>query len=257
MSKEEKIEYINKKGLRLDGRKPDELRPIKIDAGVLSQAQGSAYLEWGQNKVLAGVFGPREALPKHIANPYKAIVKFEYRMATFSVPDRKNPKPGRRDIEISKVVGEALERAIFLERFPNTEITVWAQILDSNAGSRVAALTAASVALADAGIPMRDMVAAVAVGRVDGKIVLDLNKNEEDAPDAVDIPVGILPSSEEIVLLQMDGLLSKKEWMEARELAFKGAKEVYKKQVESLKKKYELNSENEKKAKEKKEEEGD
>lgn len=258
---EKELEYVNKKGLRLDGRKIDELRPIKIEVGVLSQAQGSAYLEWGQNKVLAGVFGPREALPKHIANPYKAIVKFEYRMATFSVPDRKNPRPGRRDIEISKVVGEALERAIFLERFPNTEITVWVQILDSNAGSRVAALTAASIALADAGIPMRDMVAAVAVGRIAGKIVLDLNKDEEDAPDAVDIPVGILPNSEEIVLLQMDGLLSKKEWLEAKELALKGAKDVYKKQIEALKKKYELNGEDsskkskDKSSKEKKHEE--
>ena len=76
---------------RTDGRKLDELRKIKIKAGVLQRADGSAYLEWGQNKMIAGVYGPREALPKHIQNPYRALVNYNYRMATFSVPDRKNP----------------------------------------------------------------------------------------------------------------------------------------------------------------------
>src|SRR3989338_4525307 len=129
--KEEKIEYV-KNGKRLDGRKLDELRPIKIETGVLKRADGSAYIEWGQNKIVAGVYGPREALPKHIQNPYKALVDYNYRMATFSVPDRKNPKPGRREMEISKVSGEALQKSIFLERFPNTTIDVYVEILDSN-----------------------------------------------------------------------------------------------------------------------------
>src|SRR3990167_141415 len=180
--KEEQIIYVDSKGKRLDGRKVDELRPIKITAGVIPRADGSAYLEWGQNKVFAAVYGPRECLPKHTASPYKAVIKFEYRMATFSVPDRKNPKPGRREIEISKVCGEALEKAIFVERFPNTTIDVFVEILDSNAGTRVAGLAAASVALADAGIPMRDLVAATGVGKAGGEIILDLNKEEEDAP---------------------------------------------------------------------------
>src|SRR3989344_5001755 len=217
--KEEQIIYVDSKGKRLSGRKTDELRPIKITAGVIPRADGSAYLEWGQNKVFAAVHGPRECLPKHTASPYKAVIKFEYRMATFSAPDRKNPRPGRREIEISKVCGEALERAIFGERFPNTEIQVTVEIVDSNAGSRIAALTAASVALADAGIPMRDMVCGTGVGRAGGKLIVDLDKDEEDAPDAVDIPVAMMPNSKEIVLLQLDGVLSRKEWDEAYKLA--------------------------------------
>lgn len=234
----EEIEYVTKDGKRLDGRKLDELRPIKIEVGVVPKADGSAYLEWGQNKVIASVFGPREVLPKHLASPYKAIVRYYYRMATFSVSDRKSPKPGRRDIEISKVSGEALERAIFLERFPNTEIDVHVEVFDSNAGTRIAALVAASVALADAGIPMRDMVSGASVGRVAGNIVVDLNKNEEDAPDAVDMPVAVLPNSSEIVLLQMDGLLKKEELDEALAMALEASKKVYEIQKEALKKKY-------------------
>jgi len=239
VTKEEKKVYVNKKGLRLDGRKIDESRPIKIEAGILKNAKGSCYLEWGQNKVIVSVQGPREVLPKHMSNPLRAILKFNYRMAAFSVPDRKNPRPGRRDLEISKVCGEALEKSVFLEKYPNTQIEVWAQILDSNAGSRAAALTAASVALADAGIPMKDLVTSVAVGRIDGKIVLDLNKDEEDAPDAVDVPIALMSNSKEIVLLQMDGLFSKKEWEEAYDIAVKGIEKIKKLQINALKEKFE------------------
>ncbi len=245
--KEEKTEYVNKQGKRLDGRKIDELRKIKIDVGVIPRADGSAYLEWGQNKAVAAVYGPRECIPKHESSPYKAAVRYTYRMATFSVSDRKNPRPGRRDIEISKVSGEALEKAIFTERFPNTAIDIFVELFDSNAGTRIAGLAAASVALADAGIPMRDMVAGVAVGRAGGRLIVDLNKEEEDAPDAVDMAVAILPNTEDVVLLQMDGVISKKEWEDSMKMAFKAAKDVYDIQKQALKQKYEkIQSESEK-----------
>lgn len=242
---EEKLEYVNKQGKRLDGRTVEETRPIKITVGVVPSADGSCYLEWGQNKVIAAVYGPRECLPKHTASPYKAVVRYTYRMATFSVSDRKNPKPGRRDIEISKVSSEAFERAIFTEKFPNTAIDIFVEVLDSNAGTRIAALTTAAVAVADAGIPMRDLIAGVAVGKAGGNIIVDLNKYEEDAPDAVDMPIAILPNSGEIVLLQMDGLFSKKEFQQARELAFKAIKNVHSLQKEALLKKYEAGPESE------------
>jgi len=236
--KEKKIEYVNSKGLRLDKRKIDELRPIKIEVGVIPRADGSAYLEWGQNKVFASVYGPRECLPKHTANPYRAVIKYNYRMATFSVPDRKNPRPGRREIEISKVSADALEAAVMVEKFPGTQINVEVEVMDSNAGTRVAALSAASVALVDAGIPMRDLVSAASVGKAGGKIIVDLDKDEEDAPDAVDIPLAIMPNSKEIVLLQLDGLLTKKEWTQAQELGLKACEKVYELQKIALKKKY-------------------
>ncbi len=207
---EKEITYVDKNGRRPDGRKVTECRPIKIEVGVVPRADGSAYLEWGQNKVIAAVYGPRECLPKHMADPYKAIVRYIYRMASFSVSDRKNPKPGRREIEISKVSGEALSKAIFVERFPNTAIDVNVEILDSNAGTRVAALTAAAVALADAGIPMRDLVTGMGVGKAGGHLMVDLNKEEEDADDAVDIPMAFLPNLGEVVLLQLDCLMTQK-----------------------------------------------
>lgn len=240
MSKELKAEDYVVKGKRLDGRKIDELRPLKIETGVIESADGSCYLEWGQNKVLAAVYGPKECQPKHQANPYKANIRYYYRMASFSVSDRKNPRPGRREMEISKVCGEALDRAILTERFPNTNIDVSVEILDSNAGTRVAALTAASVAVASAGIPMRDLVTAVSVGKLGSNIITDLTKEEEDAPGAVDLALAMLPQTQEYVLMQMDGIISKKEFTQALGNARNAVKQIYEIQKQALKKNYEL-----------------
>jgi len=226
-----------KDGLRIDGRKPDELRPIKIEAGVLYRADGSAYVEWGGNKVLAAVYGPRELLPKHMQDPTKAVVNARYNMASFSVEDRKRPGPDRRSIEISKVTSEALESVIFTELFPRAVIDINIEILDAEAGTRCAGITAAAVALADAGIPMRDIPAACAAGKVDGQVVLDLRK-EEDQEGEADLPIAIAPRTEEILLLQMDGHLTYKEFEEALELAIKGSKYVSKLQKEALRRKY-------------------
>lgn len=232
---DEKLYWVDAKGKRVDGRGVTDLRPIKIQAGILPNADGSCYLEWGQNKVLVSVNGPREVLPKHQANPYRAIVRYTYRMAAFSVTERKNPRPGRREMEISKVSGEALERAIFLERFPNTAIDVFVEVLDSNAGTRIACLTAAAVAVADAGIPMRDLVTGITVGRSDGHHLVDLNKHEEDADDAVDMAVAFLPNSKEVVLLQMDGEISSEDYSKLMQAAMENIEKVYALQTKALK----------------------
>jgi exosome complex component RRP41 len=242
--KTEKVIDYKKDKKRIDGRKMEELRPISIKVGVIPNAEGSAYLEWGQNKIYAAVYGPREALPKHSADSLKAVIKVEYRMTSFSVPQRKRPGPNRRDQEISKVLGEALSRAVFVEQFPNTEIGVYVEVIDSNAGSRVACLTAASCALADAGIPMRDLVSATGIGKAFNELVVDLDKAEEDAPDAVDIPIAILPNSEEIVLLQLDGLLTMAEWEKVSKIGIDACKKVYEVQKEALKKNFELGDAN-------------
>ncbi|MBI5553835.1 MAG: exosome complex exonuclease Rrp41 [Candidatus Diapherotrites archaeon] len=240
---DEKTAYVDKHGKRTDGRVLNEVRPIKIEVGVIPEADGSCYLEWGQNKVFAAVYGPNECIPKHMSDPTKAIIRYNYRMASFSVPDRKRPQPGRREVEISKVSGEAFEKVVFLERFPGTQIEVEVEILDSNAGTRVAALTAASVAMADAGIPMKDIIVGCGVGKAGGHVMVDLNKFEEDAPDAVDVPMAILPSTDEIVLLQLDGLATREEFQSMISEGIKACKMVYEKQKEALKQKYRIPAE--------------
>ncbi len=241
---EEIEQFIDEDGKRLDGRKPDEMRSLKIEAGFLEKADGSAYLELGGNKAIASVYGPREMHPRHKQKTNRAVLRVRYNMAPFSVEDRKRPGPSRRATEISKVAREALEPAVFLERYPRAVIDVSMELLQSSAGTRTAGITAASVALADAGIPMRDMVASIASGKVDDKIVLDLFK-EEDQEGSGDMPIAYMPKKDELTLLQMDGDFEPHEFEEALDLAIEGSKKVYEKQREALEDKYSKVEENE------------
>jgi len=231
------IQLIDANGLRLDGRRPDELRPIMIKADALKRADGSAYLEWGGNKVLAAVYGPRECHPRHRQNPMKAVVQCKYNMASFSVSDRKRPGPDRRSHEISKITSEALEHVILTQYFPRTSVDVFIEVLQADAGTRCAGLTAASVALADAGVPMRDMIASCAAGKIDDTIIIDLQK-EEDNYGKADLPLGIVPRTGEIVLLQMDGDLSIEEFYTALTMATEACHKISALQKEALRKRY-------------------
>jgi len=224
-------------GKRIDGRKPDELRSISIKAGVLHRAEGSCYLEWGGNKVMVAVYGPREAIPRHTQNPLRAIVNARYNMAAFSVDDRKRPGPDRRSREISKVISEALENVILVEKFPRASIDVNIEVLDAEAGTRCAGLTAAAVALVDAGIPMKDIPVACAAGKIDNQIVLDLGKDEDNYGDA-DLPIAISPRTGEILLLQMDGHLTQEEFDRAFDLAIKGCHIISDLQKKAILEKY-------------------
>ncbi len=223
-------------GTRLDGRTQNQLRPIKIEAGVLNRADGSCYLEMGGNKVVAAVYGPREVHPRHQAKPTTAVVRYRYNMASFSVEDRKRPGPDRRSIEISKVSREALEPVIFKEYFPKSAIDIFVEILQADAGTRAAGINAASVALADAGIPMRGLVSSCAVGKADGVLLLDLNKEEDNHGEA-DMPVA-MTQHDEITLLQMDGHMTLEEFEEGLEMAKQGCREIYQLQRKALVERY-------------------
>ncbi len=234
---EKEVKLIDANGVRLDGRKYNELRPIRIEAGVLKRADGSAYIEWGGNKVLAAVYGPREAHPRHIQDPARALVQCRYNMAPFSVSDRKRPGPDRRSVEISKVISEAFSSVVFKEQFPRTSVDIFIEVLQADAGTRCAGLTAASVALADAGVPMRDLVAACASGKIGGVVCLDLNKEEDNFGDA-DCPMAVVHGTGEIVLLQMDGHLSFDEFQKAMELSLGAADKLFELQRDALRRRY-------------------
>jgi len=228
---------IDKKGLRLDGRKSDELRPIKIEVGALPNADGSAYIQQGKNKILAAVYGPKELHPKHLARPDRMVLRCRYHMAPFSVQERKSPAPSRREIEISKVIREALEPSVFIEYYPRTSIDLFIEVLQADGGTRCASITTASLALADAGIPMQDLVVACAAGKADDTIVLDL-MDTEDKVGTADVPVALMPNLNAITLLQMDGILTLEEFEKAVNLAIEGCRKIYTMQKEALKTKY-------------------
>ncbi|MCK5628515.1 exosome complex exonuclease Rrp41 [Candidatus Bathyarchaeota archaeon] len=235
--KKKNKKLIDKKGLRMDGRKPDELRSVKLEVGILPNADGSAYIEMGKNKILAAVYGPKEMHPKHLARSDRMVLRCRYHMAPFSVQERKSPAPSRREVEISKVIRDSLVPAIFVENYPRTGIDLFIEVLQADGGTRCAGITAAALAIAEAGIPMRDLVVACAAGKVDETIVLDL-MDTEDKVGSADVPVALMPNLNAITLLQMDGILNPDEFEEALNLALKGCKKIYEMQREALKTKY-------------------
>jgi exosome complex component RRP41 len=228
---------IDDRGLRTDGRTPDELREIKIQVGVLKNADGSAFIEFGNNKIIVAVYGPREVHPKHMALPDRCVLRCRYHMSPFSTDTRKNPAPSRREVEISKVMREALEPALMLEDYPRAAIDVFVEVLQADGGSRCAGISAASVALADAGINMRDMVTACAAGKVDERIVLDIN-DTEDKEGGADMPVAYMPHLNQITLLQLDGILNSEQFNECLDKALNGCKSIYEIQRLALMKRY-------------------
>src|SRR5215831_14776213 len=228
---------IDENGKRTDGRTRDQLRDVKITAGVIKNADGSAYIEFGNNKIIVAVYGPREVHPKHMALPDRCVLRCRYHMSPFSTDTRKNPAPSRREVEISKVIREALEPALMLADYPRAAIDVFVEVLQADGGSRCAGITAASVALADAGINMRDIVTACAAGKVDERIVLDIN-DTEDKEGGADMPVAFMPHLEQVTLLQLDGILTEEEFNKCIDKAVKGCMMVYEVQRQALMQKY-------------------
>src|SRR5215218_6132345 len=228
---------IDKQGKRTDGRTAEQLREVKIAVGIIKNADGSAFIEFGKNKIIVAVYGPREVHPKHMAQPDRCVLRCRYHMSPFSTDTRKNPAPSRREVEISKVMREALEPALMLEDYPRAAIDVYVEVLQADGGSRCAGISAASVALADAGINMRDLVAACAAGKVDGKIVLDIN-DTEDKEGGADMPVAYMPHLEQVTLLQLDGILSYEQFNECIDKAIRGCGIVHEIQRQVLMQKY-------------------
>lgn len=226
---------------RLGKRKFDETREIEAKVGVIPNADGSAYFKIGNTWAYAAVYGPRNLHPKFLQDPSKGILRCNYNMMPFSSSgERVRPGGSRRSKEISLVTQKALLPVLDLEEYPNSVVDVFIELPQTEAGSRCAGICAASMALADAGLAMKDLVAAVSVGRVDDKLVVDLDYKEESYEDGpvADIPMAIMPNHDKITLLQMDGLISKEQLKKAIEMGKKVCKEIYEIQKKALKDKY-------------------
>lgn len=231
------MEELIVNGKRIDGRLPEELRPIEMKLDVVSRANGSAEVRFGSTMAIASVHGPRELYPRYLQDSQTGILRCRYNMAPFSVTDRKSPGPDRRSVEISKVTRLALEPAIFLEDFPKVTIDTFTEIIQADGSTRVTGINACSLALALAGIPMRDLVAACSVGKIDGTLIADLS-GIEDNNSETDIAIAMLPNKDEVTLLQMDGILTKKEFVTLLDLARNSCKKICDLQKKTLREKY-------------------
>jgi len=230
-------EHLIVNGKRLDGRGLMDMRPLTLEVGMVHHSNGSAVFKFGNTYALAAVQGPRETHPKWMADPLKAVLRCKYFMAPFATTERSRPGTNRRSTEISKVITAALANVVFLEDYPKAAIDIFAEILEANASTRCAGLNAAAMALADAGIPMRDLVSCVSIGKIEGQIALDI-AGAEDNFGEVDCAIATVGGSDRVVLLQMDGIVTREEFSKLLKFGSEGCAKVYEKQKEALRKRY-------------------
>ncbi len=216
----------------------NEMRPIMAKVGIIPNADGSAMFSFGKTVAIAAVYGPRQLHPQHMQDPATGILRVNYDLLSFSVSDRKRPGPSRRSNEISKMIEWALIPVLNLKDFPNTVIDVQIYIPQADASTRVAGINAASMALAHAGIPMKDLVCSVSVGKLDKELVVDVDKEEEDFKEgegATDFPLAKVAHGDEFTLLQLDGKIQPELISKALAMASDACDEIYEVQKKALK----------------------
>jgi len=222
---------------RIDGRAIEEMRPIKAKVGVVPNADGSAMWQQGDTIAIAAVYGPKELHPRNKRDPETGMLRCTYNMNSFSVTERIRPGPSRRSMEINKIIEWALSPSVMLSKYANLVIDVHVNIIQADAGTRCAAINAAAMAIAHAGIPMKDIISSVSVGKLDKQLVVDLTKAEEDFEEGegpTDIPISMTHDGK-LTHLQLDGKISGKQLKEAIEMAKKATQEIYEIQKQALK----------------------
>uniref|UniRef100_A0A1D1Y642 Exosome complex component RRP41 n=1 Tax=Anthurium amnicola TaxID=1678845 RepID=A0A1D1Y642_9ARAE len=220
------MEYVKLSGFRLDGRRPTEMRHIHGEVGAVAKADGSAIFEMGNTKVVAAVYGPREIENKSQQISKQALVRCEYSMANFSTGDRtRRPKGDRRSTEISLVIRQTMEACILTHLMPRSQIDIYVQVLQADGGTKSACINAATLALADAGIPMCDLVTSCCAGYLNSTPLLDLNYLEDSA-GGPDVTVGLLVKLDKVTLLQMDAKLPIDIFENVMQLAIEGCKAI-------------------------------
>ncbi|XP_039297454.1 exosome complex component MTR3 [Nilaparvata lugens] len=171
-------QVVKSNGKRTDGRKHDEIRKIFLKTSVMSQAKGSAYIEVGNTKVICSAFDPRE-IPNNNKFSLNGELFCEFKFANFSQKKRRGFIRDAEEKDLSVCLKRALEPAVCRHEFPNFQVDVYALVLEDDGGALAAAITCASLALADASIPMYDLVTALTLGVHGDYKFLDPTSEEE------------------------------------------------------------------------------
>ncbi len=218
---------------RINGRKNDELRPVKIHRNYIKYAEGSVLIEVGDTKVICTAT-IEEKVPPHLKDQNKGWITAEYSMIPRSAHSRivresARGRIGGRTHEIQRLIGRALRAVVALDKLGERTVWIDCDVIQADGGTRTASITGSFVALADAmqyalksglieEVPIKDYLAAVSVGIVKGEPVLDLNYTEDSTAE-VDMNIVMTGKGKFVEIqgtaegapfskTQMDGLIS-------------------------------------------------
>ena len=201
---------IDPEGRRADGRRPDELRPVRFRRDYTRMANGSVLVEFGDTRVLCTA-SVDENVPRWLRERRRGWVTAEYSMLPGSSPERVARRVGGRTKEIQRLIGRCLRTAIDLDGLGPRQVLVDCDVLQADGGTRTASICGGYLALHDAvtrliqegrlaGSPMQQECAAVSVGLIDGAALLDLPYSEDSRAD-VDFNV-VMTGSGQLVEVQ-------------------------------------------------------
>lgn len=235
-----RIEFITPEGLRIDGRRPNEVRRIQCKLGVLPGCDGSASFQMGNTIAIASVYGPHEALAgrKGVMQPQNdvgATITCEYTISGFATRDHRRRVRDRTTTETAQAIAQAMSAVVQTSLLPRTStIGITVTVVQEDGGAKACAINAATLALVDAGVPMVDVLCCCAAGCVNETPILDMN-HQEEASGCADIPLAQLARTGRISLLQMDSKLPLATFKETVALASVGCSIVYKEMVKAMK----------------------
>ncbi|XP_074656743.1 exosome complex component MTR3-like [Tubulanus polymorphus] len=225
---------LDENGRRADDRNHDQLRPVFVQAGVISKAKGSAYIEIGQTKVMCAVYGPRQVARREDFS-MNGQLSCELKYATFSTQRRRSHQLDNHDKDMSVIVMETLEPAVCLDKFPKAIVDVFVTVLQDDGSALAAAITCASVALADAEIEMYDIVIGTTVRQTDETMILDPTNEEEYKPQVRNcesinngmVTIGYLPSLNQISCSALVGQMLLENISQAVKVAVTSCLKIY------------------------------
>ena len=240
--------------MRKDGRRPNELRPIRIVRDYLQHPEGSCIVEFGNTKVICTV-SVQDGVPPFLKGKGQGWITAEYAMLpratlTRNIRESVQGRISGRTHEIQRMIGRAMRTALDLTKVGERTFWIDCDVIQADGGTRTASITGAFVALADAVIklynegiisstPIKDFVASVSVGIVEGQILLDLNY-EEDSSAKVDMNVVATStgSISEIQALGEENTFTRDEFDKMLSLALNGITQL----VELQRAFYEINA---------------
>lgn len=224
------MDLMTDEGFRIDGRKPHELRAVTCRLGVFDQADGSAYFEVGNTRVLAAVYGPHEVRSgsKNKQHHERAVINCQYSQAVFSTSTRKQrPRGDYRSLEITNCVKEVVETAVLTTTYPHSQIDIFLEVLQADGGVLSACINAASLALIHAGITLKDVVVAASAGIIAEKPIVDVNYTEEGVSSSPVFTIAMLAKTKEILALESTGRLNMDSLVEIQNTATEACEKMY------------------------------
>jgi len=218
-----KTEFVSPEGLRVDGRRATETRRIRCKLGVFEQADGSAYFEQGNTRCLVSVSGPHDITRHGNVKADRATIHCDYAVATFSSGERRRSTRGSRQaIETGLLIANTFESVILVEQFPRSQIDICIQVIQGDGGLLNAAINATTLALIDAGIPLKDFLVSCSASWIEGTTLCDLNYMEESAQGCCKLPIALLPKTDKVAMMQTDEIVELDRLKDVLEMASKG-----------------------------------